>query len=107
MKEVFRRFSVTASEWYGSPVSFALHVLVSLYALIGGGETVVLLLTISTALVAILVLGAQIRGEKALHIKVDELLRAVTNARTGLQELEDKTEEELTAARAEVRQGCE
>jgi low affinity Fe/Cu permease len=51
--------------------------------------------TIVTFLVVFLIQGAQNRDSRALHLKLDELLRAVEHARTSLVALESRTDEEL------------
>jgi low affinity Fe/Cu permease len=107
VRERFRRFAVAASEWAGSPVSFCLHVLVSLYALIGGGDLVVLLLTISTALIAVIVLQTALRSEKAIMVKLDALIVVNNQLSNRLTGIEDRTEDELEAIRAEVKQAAE
>jgi low affinity Fe/Cu permease len=44
-----------------------------------------------------LIQNTQNRDSAAMHVKLDELLRAVQGAETGLADLEDLTEEELDA----------
>ena len=51
--------------------------------------------TIVTFLVVFLIQGAQNRDSRALHLKLDELLRAVAHARTSLVALEGRTDDEL------------
>ena len=57
--------------------------------------------TIVTFLMVFLMQNAQNRDAKAIHLKLDELLRGVKNARTGLVHLEDLTEEELSSLEKE------
>jgi low affinity Fe/Cu permease len=52
--------------------------------------------TIVTFLMVFLIQNTQNRDAKAVHLKLDELLRGVRGARTGLVHLEDLSEEELT-----------
>ena len=52
--------------------------------------------TIVTFLMVFLLQNSQNRDAKAIQIKLDELLRAIQGARTGLINLEDCSEEELT-----------
>src|SRR5689334_17518723 len=52
--------------------------------------------TIVTFLMVFLMQNTQNRDAKAIHLKLDELLRGVKNARTGLVRLEDQTEDELS-----------
>ena len=48
-----------------------------------------------------LIQATQNRNSAALHLKLDELLRAVGKARTGLVSLENLPEEELKEVQAE------
>ena len=51
--------------------------------------------TIVTFLMVFLIQNTQNRDTKALHLKLDELLRGVAGARTSLVDLEDLSDEEL------------
>ena len=51
--------------------------------------------TVLTFLIVFLIQNSQNRDAKAIHLKLDELLRALEGARTGLVDLEDMTDEEL------------
>jgi low affinity Fe/Cu permease len=51
--------------------------------------------TIVTFLMVFLIQNTQNRDTKALHLKLDELLRGVEGARTSLVDLESMTDEEL------------
>ncbi len=51
--------------------------------------------TIITFLIVFLIQNTQNRDSRAVHLKLDELLRAVQGARTGLVNLENLTDEEL------------
>ena len=51
--------------------------------------------TIVTFLMVFLIQNTQNRDMAALHLKLDELIRATENARNTLMSLEDMTEEEL------------
>ena len=51
--------------------------------------------TIVTFLIVFLIQNSQNRDARAMHLKLDELLRAVNEARTGLVDLEDMSDEEL------------
>jgi len=52
-----------------------------------------------------LIQNAQNRGQDAVQIKLDELLR-VTSARNELMDLEDRPERDLEAAKADVQARC-
>jgi low affinity Fe/Cu permease len=63
--------------------------------------------TIVTFLMVFLIQNTQNRDQKALHLKMDELLRAVQGARQDLfVDLEDRDEEELKAVKAELLEEC-
>ena len=57
--------------------------------------------TIVTFLMVFLIQNTQNRDAVALHLKLDELLRGVKGARTGLVRLEEMSDEELDALRKE------
>jgi low affinity Fe/Cu permease len=57
--------------------------------------------TIVTFLMVFLIQATQNRDSKALHLKLDELLRAVAKARTDLVGLENMTEQEILTLEAE------
>jgi low affinity Fe/Cu permease len=52
--------------------------------------------TILTFLVVFLIQNTQNRDSKALHLKLDELIRAISNARNGLIDSEDLSDAELS-----------
>lgn len=51
--------------------------------------------TIVTFLIVFLIQNTQNRDAKAIHLKLDELLKGVKGARTGLVDIEDLPDEEL------------
>ncbi|WP_431266789.1 low affinity iron permease family protein [Dankookia sp. P2] len=59
--------------------------------------------TIITFLMVFLIQHAQNRDTQAIHVKLDELIRATKGAHNRLIALEDQSEEELAAAREELR----
>ena len=59
--------------------------------------------TIITFLMVFLIQNAQNRDAKALHVKVDELIRGVQGARTSLVNLEQCSDEELERLQEEFR----
>jgi len=59
--------------------------------------------TIITFLIVFLIQHAQNRDTQAIHVKLDELIRATKGAHNQLIALEDQSEEELAAARQELR----
>ena len=60
--------------------------------------------TIVTFLMVFLIQNTQNRDAKALHIKLDELLRALDAARNEVIDVEEDTDESLEALREEFRQ---
>jgi low affinity Fe/Cu permease len=52
--------------------------------------------TVITFLIVFVMQNTQNRDSKAIHLKLDELLRGVQGARTGLVRLEGATEADLT-----------
>jgi len=60
--------------------------------------------TIITFLMVFIIQNTQNRDAKALHLKIDELLRAVHDARTNLVDLENKTDEELSRVAQEFEE---
>jgi low affinity Fe/Cu permease len=112
MNEGFRRLANSASHALGSPVAFAVAVLVVLawgitgplfnfsdswQLFINTGTTVV------TFLMVFLIQATQNRDAKAFHLKLDELIRSHREARNIFADLEDASEEELEAFQAEFQ----
>jgi low affinity Fe/Cu permease len=104
MKEAFRKFAHRTSEALGSPMAFAAALLVIVaWALTGPlfdfSETWQLVIntgtTIVTFLMVFVIQNTQNRDIRALHLKLDELLRAMEGARNSLIELEDLSDVEL------------
>lgn len=54
------------------------------------------LFTVTTELIAVLVLNTQHRDARAMQLKLDELLRGVAGARSDLAGLEDRSEADLS-----------
>jgi len=88
----------------GSPWAFiAATVLILIWAitgpLFGFSEVWQLVIntgtTIITFLMVFLIQNTQNRDAKAMHLKLDELLRGVEGARTSMVDLEDLSDEEL------------
>jgi low affinity Fe/Cu permease len=104
MKELFRKFSQATSQAVGSSWAFIIAVLIILVWGISGplfhySDTWQLVIntgtTIITFLVVFLIQNTQNRDAKAIHLKLDELLRGVKGARTHLVDLEALSDEEL------------
>jgi low affinity Fe/Cu permease len=104
VSEFFRTFAKRMADFVGSPWAFAGAALLVLVWVATGhyfhySDTWQLVIntgtTIVTFLMVFLMQNTQNRDTKAIHLKLDELLRGVKNARTGLVHLEDLSEEEL------------
>ncbi len=104
MRQIFRSFAMHTSELVGSPWAFGTGVaLVAIWALTGplfhysdGWQLVInTSTTIITFLMVFLIQNMQNRDAKAVHLKLDELLRAVKAARSQLINLENMSDEEL------------
>jgi low affinity Fe/Cu permease len=61
--------------------------------------------TIITFLMVFAIQTSQNREAKALHLKLDELIRAIPEARNWLITEEDRTEEEVREDEQELKQG--
>jgi low affinity Fe/Cu permease len=110
MNELFRRFSHKTSALMGSPWAFISAVaIIVVWAVAGpifhysdGWQlTINTGTTIVTFLMVFLIQNTQNRDAAAIHLKLDELLRAVKEARTSLVDLEDMSDEELEKLRQE------
>jgi low affinity Fe/Cu permease len=104
MKELFRRFAQTTSKIVGSPWAFILAVVIIVIWATSGplfhySDTWQLVIntgtTIITFLMVFLIQNTQNRDAKAIHLKLDELIRGVKGARTHLVDLENLSDEEL------------
>src|SRR6184192_3800567 len=104
MRELFRKFAQNTSQAVGSSWAFILAVLIILIWAVTGpmfhySDTWQLVIntgtTIITFLMVFLIQNTQNRDAKAIHLKLDELLRAVEGARTSMANLENMPDEEL------------
>jgi low affinity Fe/Cu permease len=102
----FARFSRATARVTGSPVSFFLAVLVIVAWAVTGplfhySDTWQLVIntatTIVTFLMVFLIQNTQNRDATAMHIKLDELIRAAEGARNRMVNLEDLNEDQLNA----------
>ena len=100
----------------GRPSTFGLAVAVIVLWLVTGplfrfSDTWQLVIntgtTIITFLMVFLIQHAQNRDTQAIHVKLDELIRATKGAHNRLIALEDQSEEDLAEARQELRRVAE
>src|SRR5437588_6105995 len=112
MRELFRKFAQITSQAVGSSWAFILAVaVIATWAVTGPmfhySDTWQLVIntgtTIITFLMVFLIQNTQNRDAKAIHLKLDELLKGVKGARTSLVNLESLTDEELDALQKEFQ----
>jgi low affinity Fe/Cu permease len=106
VKDTFHRLAQLAAQGMGSPWAFLGAVVVCLVWAASGpmfhySDTWQLVIntgtTIATFLMVFLIQNTQNRDARAIHLKLDELIRALEEPRTGLVGLEKMTDEELNA----------
>ena len=110
MKELFRRLAETAAHAVGSYWAFLIALLtIVVWALTGPyfnySDTWQLFIntgtTIVTFLMVFLIQNTQNRETRIVALKLDELLRGVEGARTGLVELDHMSDDDLELVRQE------
>lgn len=111
MSDRFRVFAARTADRLGSHWAFAISVFVVVLWLISGPlfrfsnawQLVInTATTIVTFLMVFLIQATQNRDAKAIHLKLDELIRS-SKARNAFADLEDATEAELDAFKNEFR----
>ncbi|HLA09875.1 MAG TPA: low affinity iron permease family protein [Pyrinomonadaceae bacterium] len=104
MNEWFRGFSIAAANALGSSWMFIVNVLLILTWVVAGpfynySDSWQLIVntgtTVLTYLAVFLIQNTQNRDAKAIHLKLDELIKGVEGARTHLVNLESFTDDEL------------
>lgn len=112
MHEVFRKLAHGASEKLGSPWAFVIALsLIVIWALSGPflnfSPTWQLLIntatTVLTFLMVFLIQNTQNRDARAIHLKLDELIRAIEPARDSLIDIEDMEDHELVLLQQEFK----
>lgn len=110
VKEFFRKFSAKASELVGSHWAFAIAAFtIVVWAATGPvfhfSDTWQLVIntgtTIVTFLMVFLIQNTQNRDAKAMHLKLDELIRSHKQARNTMIDLENLSDEELNRLETE------
>ena len=110
LRDIFHQFSQHTSNAVGSVWAFLLALgTVAVWGLTGPlfqfSDTWQLVIntgtTIVTFIMVFLIQSTQNRDAKAVHLKLDELIRAVGGARNRLLDLEELPEEELDALAAQ------
>jgi low affinity Fe/Cu permease len=109
---LFDRAATHISRLMGHPSAFALACLVILIwsasgPFLGFSDTWQLVINTSTTVVTFLMVfliqNTQSRDSHALHLKIDELLRALDAADTRLVDLEERSEQELEQLRTHYK----
>lgn len=104
VSDTFHHFARQLAEAVGSPWAFLLALIVVIMWLASGStfhysDTWQLVIntgtTIVTFLMVFLIQNTQNRDAKAIHLKLDELIRGMTGARNRLIDLEEMSEAEL------------
>ena len=112
MTKFFRPLAQRTAEMVGSPASFVIGLLaIVVWAVMGPAfhysDTWQLVInsgsSIITFLMVFLIQNSQNRDAKVMHLKLDELIRAVTAARTHLVHLENLSDDELEALEKEFQ----
>jgi low affinity Fe/Cu permease len=110
MQGIFRKFSNATAGAVGSSWAFMVAAaVVVVWAVLGPingfSNTWQLVIntgtTIVTFLMVFLIQNTQNRDSKAVHLKLDELLRGVKGARTSMVDLEDLPDDEIARLKQE------
>lgn len=116
VNELFRKFSGKTSELVGSSGAFILAVITIIVwaatgPMFGYTDTWQLVIntgtTIITFLMVFLIQNTQNRDAKALHLKLDELIKATAGARNNMMNLDGLSDKQLKQLEAEYKRICE
>ena len=108
--DLFRKFACWTADACGSPGAFVLGVtVVGVWAITGPffhwSDTWQLVIntgtTIVTFLMVFLIQNTQNRDSKAMQLKLDELIRAVSKARNDLVDVENSDDDKMETLRQE------
>jgi low affinity Fe/Cu permease len=104
IRDAFQQFSVAAADLTGTPAAFLLSVFLIVAWLVSGpylrfSDTWQLIINTISSVAAFLMVfviqNSQTRDTWEIHLKLDELIRAVAAARNQFMNLEDLSEEQL------------
>jgi low affinity Fe/Cu permease len=113
VQDAFHVIARRCSEVLGSPWAFCAAILIIVVwavtgPIFGFSDTWQLIIntgtTIVTFLMVFLIQNTQNHDAKVVHLKLDELIRALAGARNNLVDLEELSEEELKKLEKEFRQ---
>jgi low affinity Fe/Cu permease len=113
MNNLFRKLAHVISNTAGSPWAFICSLFVVLiWGILGPvfkySDTWQLVIntgtTIVTFLMVFLIQNTQNRDSKAIHMKLDELIRALNHARDEFVDLEDSSDEEIAKFQKEFEE---
>jgi low affinity Fe/Cu permease len=113
MRDKFRKAAQAAAEVVGSPWALIAGVVITLLWLISGpffhySDTWQLIINSTTSVVTFLMVfliqATQNRDARVIHMKLDELIRALGPARNELVRMEGLTDDELDLLSAEFEQ---
>jgi len=112
MGELFHQIASKISSLAGSPWAFiGALIVITVWFLTGPvfafSDTWQLVIntgtTIVTFLMVFLIQNTQNRDAKAIHLKLDELLKGVKGARTGMVDIENMSDEDLERLHSEFK----
>jgi low affinity Fe/Cu permease len=112
---IFTHFAARTSSLAGQPLTFVLALGVIIIwgvtgPLFGYSDTWQLVIntstTIITFLMVFLIQNSQNRDAAAMQAKLDELIRAIGDARNDFIGIEHRTDTEIEAIRAEIEREC-
>ena len=110
MKNMFRKFAQSSAQAVGSSWAFLLSLIIIIAWAVTGpmfhySDTWQLVIntgtTIITFLMVFLIQNTQNRDAKAIHLKLDELIKGVAGARTRLVNLQELSDDELAQLQEE------
>jgi low affinity Fe/Cu permease len=112
---IFTSFAARISAIAGQPITFVVALgIIVIWGVTGSvfaySDTWQLVIntgtTIITFLMVFLIQNSQNRDAGAMQAKLDELIRAVTDARNDFIGIEHRTDKEIEAIRAEIEEEC-
>lgn len=112
MIDSFHKFANKAAEIVGTPWAFSIAVVIIIVWVITGpffgySDSWQLIIntgtTIVTFLMVFLIQNSQNRDAKAIHLKLDELIRSIKSARNSLIDLENVPEKEIRSIQEQFK----